>query len=61
VNHWRASCWINAALLGDPTMPLCARVYRMPPSRFRTAYLRLMDRLFEPDHCMRVYARFLIR
>lgn len=62
MTHWRASCWINCALGGRADEPLCSRVYRQPESRWRTAYLRLMDLAFdEPDHCLRVHVIYLIR
>ncbi|MBD9528962.1 hypothetical protein [Paracoccus sp. PAR01] len=61
MNHWAWSCRLNALLLGDPSEPLCSRVYALPDSCFRTAYLRAMDRIFERDHCMAIHARWLIQ
>ena len=62
MTHWQASCICNALLLGDPSEPLCSRVYALPDSRWRTAYLRAMDRAFgEQDHCLKIRVRFLLQ
>ncbi len=59
-SHWRASCIINAILLGDRTMPLCSRVFAMPPSWWRAHYLRAMDVLFsEEHHCLYIHLRWI--
>jgi len=60
VTHWRASCRINALLMGDPTRPLCSRVFVQPNSAWRSAYLRVTDWAFdEPHHCLRVHLLWL--
>lgn len=60
--HWHLSCLLNFLLLGRSDEPLCSRVYRQPPSRFRTAYLKSMDRVFdENQHCLRIHAQFLLQ
>ena len=57
--HWNASVSMNLAL-GGRMQPLCARVHAWPDSAVRTAFLRAMDRVFEPDHCARIRATWLI-
>lgn len=59
--HLFLSCLLNTVLLGNPKEPLCSRVYRQPPSPYRTHYLILMDIIFqEQDHCLRIHAEFII-
>lgn len=62
---WTLSCLINAFLGGDVREPLCSRVYRQPPSRWRSAYIRTVDsvtaRLWgDWLHCLHVHVRWFI-
>lgn len=58
---WPVSCAINAALLGDPAMPLCARIHRLPDSPAKRAYERAVDRAFgEKNHCRRVHVTWAV-
>ena len=60
--HWRVSCAINARLGGDPTEPLCSRVWRQPASLWRILYCAIMDRAFaEREHCARIHAEWARR
>lgn len=53
--HWQASCAVNRLLFGDRAEPLCSRVYRQPPSLWRSVYLFAADLTFkEYRHCWRV-------
>ena len=57
--HWEWSCRWNARLGGDPTQPLCARVYLWGRSIIRTLYLDAMEMIFfEPHHCERVWRKW---
>lgn len=59
--HWKCSCALNALLGGRADEPVCSRVYRQGPSRFRSWFLDRMDRCFdETAHCLRVHAQFLL-
>lgn len=56
MTHWERSCFCNRLLLGDKSEPVCSRIYRQPPSRWRSAFLRLMNWYFEEsDHCHRLH------
>lgn len=56
---WAASLLINRALCGSASEPLCSRVYRQPPSRWRAVFMFCADLLFsEPDHCARIHRRW---
>lgn len=57
--HWRASSAAGCILICRP-VPVCAIVYGLPDSAFRRAFLRAMDRAFEPDHCRRVWITYQI-
>ena len=58
--HWKRSCALNALLGGRPDEPVCSRIYRQDPSRFRTWFLARMDRCFaENSHCLRIHAQYL--
>lgn len=57
--HWRTSVSMNIAM-GGRSQPVCARVHAWPDSGARTAFLRAMDRVFEPGHCAKVRATWLI-
>lgn len=57
--HWKWSCRLNTLLGGDPTEPLCSRVYRQPDSVWRTIYFEIMDwRFKEIHHCARIYGEW---
>ena len=61
-SHYAASCVLNRMLMGNRYEPLCSRVYRSRPSRFRSAYLAAMNRLFnESSHCERIFLVYLMR
>ena len=56
---WSVSVCINRGLGGTPSEPLCSRVYRQPPSRWRSAFMALMDRAFaENAHCENIHSRW---
>ncbi|RDW14113.1 hypothetical protein [Paracoccus thiocyanatus] len=56
---WSASVCINRTLGGQQSEPLCSRVYRQPPSLWRSAFMVLMDRLFfEKAHCRNIHLRW---
>ncbi len=56
---WRTSVTINRALCGSRGEPLCSRVYRQPPSVWRSAFMRAMNFLFgEATHCEDIHARW---
>ena len=62
---WRLSCAINVTLLGHPKEPLCSRIYRWRPSRFRSLYITVIDgtfkRVFNQDnHCLSIHADFVL-
>ena len=40
---WTTSVTINRALGGQDSEPLCSRVYRQPPSLWRSAFMALME------------------
>ena len=48
--HWIASSTAGFALTGQ-FRPVCSIVYEMRDCPPRRAFLRAMDRAFEPDHC----------
>ena len=61
MNHWAWSCHLNAFLLGNPSEPLCSRIYRQPACPPRRAFLRLMDWYFEEDdHCLIQHVRWIL-
>lgn len=54
--HWNASCRCNRLLRGQRHQPVCARVYALPPSLPRSAFLILCDLWFgEYQHCARIH------
>jgi hypothetical protein len=56
---WTTSVTINRALGGQDSEPLCSRVYRQPPSLWRSAFMALMDRAFrESAHCRNIHIRW---
>ncbi|MDQ7263987.1 hypothetical protein NM680_19510 [Paracoccus sp. PS-1] len=56
---WSASVCINRTLGGQQSEPLCSRVYRQPPSFWRSAFMALMDRVFaERAHCESIHSRW---
>ena len=56
---WAASLLINRALCGSASEPLCSRVYRQPPSRWRAVFMFCADLAFgEFQHCARVHSRW---
>lgn len=56
---WSASITINRALCGDRTEPLCSRVHRQQPARWRSLYMFTVDLIFgEFDHCAKINARW---
>lgn len=56
---WSVSVCINRSLGGKPSEPLCSRVYRQPPSRWRSVFMMLMDRAFaESAHCETIHSRW---
>ena len=58
--RWRASVALNRALCGNASEPLCSRVWRASPSRWRSVYLFAADIAFaEYDHCRRVHRDWL--
>ncbi|WP_103173793.1 hypothetical protein [Paracoccus sp. SY] len=59
--HWQRSCEINARYFGgDPTQPVCARVYAHPPALWRLIFLGAMVLYFrERGHCRRIWAEWV--
>ncbi len=56
---WNISVCINRSLCGGRSEPLCSRVYRQPPSRWRSTFMALMDRAFaETAHCENIHLRW---
>ncbi|REF67173.1 hypothetical protein ATH84_102526 [Paracoccus versutus] len=56
---WSASVCINRTLGGQQSEPLCSRVYRQPPSPWRSAFMALMDCIFsETAHCETIHSRW---
>lgn len=56
---WSVSVCINRTLGGRQSEPLCSRVYRQPPSRWRSMFMLTMDRLFrEVAHCENIHLRW---
>lgn len=56
---WTTSVAINRALGGQNSEPLCSRVYRQPPSIWRSAFMVVMDQAFkEPAHCEHIHSRW---
>ncbi|WP_199260662.1 hypothetical protein [Paracoccus binzhouensis] len=56
---WSTSVRINRILGGQQSEPLCSRVYRQPPSWWRTVFMAAMDRAFaESAHCENVHSRW---
>ncbi|MFD2439932.1 hypothetical protein ACFSS8_07315 [Paracoccus kondratievae] len=44
---------------GQRSEPLCSRVYRQPPSLWRSFFMALMDRMFrETAHCENIHLRW---
>lgn len=56
---WSTSVAINRALGGRHSEPLCSRVYRQPPSLWRSVFMATMDRAFkEVAHCENIHERW---
>lgn len=51
--HWMISSAGGFALTGQ-FRPVCSIVYEMRDCPPRRAFLRAMDRAFEPDHCRHI-------
>lgn len=51
--HWIASSTAGLVLTGQ-FRPLCSVAYEAPDCALRRAFLRAMDRAFEPDHCRHI-------
>lgn len=62
---WKISCIINFLLGGDIREPLCSRVYRQPPSQWRSVYVHNIDAVAawlwgDWQHCLHVHVRWFI-
>lgn len=55
---WTTSVAINRALGGQNSEPLCSRVYRQPPSIWRSAFMVLMDQALRSAHCEHIHFRW---
>ncbi len=56
---WSTSVAINRALGARNSEPLCSRVYRQPPSLWRSLFMVTMDRAFkEAAHCENIHSRW---
>lgn len=56
---WRASLVINRALCGNASEPLCSRVHRQKPARWRSVFMFCADIAFgEADHCAKIHRRW---
>lgn len=51
--HWMVSSAAGFLLTGQ-FRPVCSIVYEMRDCSPRRAFLRAMDRAFEPDHCRHI-------
>ncbi|WP_347267672.1 hypothetical protein [Paracoccus sp. (in: a-proteobacteria)] len=59
---WSVSVCINRVLCGTQSEPLCSRVYRQPPSLWRSLFMAAMDRAFaETAHCEQIHSRWQVR
>lgn len=57
--HWAASSCLGLLLTGC-YKPFCAVVYETRDCAARRAFLRAMDRVFEPDHCRIIWATWAV-
>ena len=57
--HWTVSS-IAGFLLTGQYRPVCSLSQSLPDCGPRRAFERAMDRAFEPDHCRKIHATWLI-
>lgn len=58
--HWQKSCEWNARYFGgDPTQPVCARIYGSPRALWHLIFFGLMVIYFkEWGHCRRIWSKW---